>query len=146
MVCALEVDPECRQEQSQALLWSRDSMICIVCPHCPDPFHGTKALARLSVLLEIHPRNSSSEKARTKPAQRHQTQGPDTQKVQKKAIYQDKTQHANFGSNPLYQATKQHLTVKRSKTMKTEMESEDTYLFLVELCCFPVQSNSVSQG
>ena len=46
-----------------------------------------------------------------------------TQKVQKNAVYKDKTQHANFRGNPLYQATKQHLTVKRWKPLKNEMES-----------------------
>ena len=34
-----------------------------------------------------------------------------------------------FGDNPLYQATKRHLTVKH-KTMKNEMKSSITYLFL----------------
>ena len=49
----------------------------------------------------------------------------DPKKVQKNDIYQDKIKTSNFGGNPLCQATKQHLNV--------------TYLFLVELCCFPVQ-------
>ena len=34
---------------------------------------------------------------------------PNTWKVQNNAIYLDKTQHVNFGGNPLYQATKWHL-------------------------------------
>ena len=34
---------------------------------------------------------------------------PNTEKVPNNAIYQDKTQHANFQGNPLYQATKQHI-------------------------------------
>ena len=29
--------------------------------------------------------------------------------VEKNAIYYDKTQHANFRGNPLYQVTKRHL-------------------------------------
>ena len=36
-------------------------------------------------------------------------QDPNTQKVQKNAIYCDKTQTANVRGNPLYQATKRHL-------------------------------------
>ena len=34
---------------------------------------------------------------------------PNAQKVQKNAIYYNKTQHSNFQGNPLYQATKWHL-------------------------------------
>ena len=33
-------------------------------------------------------------------------QDPNTYKLPKNTIYQDKTQHANFQGNPLYQATK----------------------------------------
>ena len=33
----------------------------------------------------------------------------DPKMVQNKAVYQDKTQHANFRGNPLYQDTKRHL-------------------------------------
>ena len=33
-------------------------------------------------------------------------QDPNTQKVVKNAIYEDKTQHVYFGGNPLIQATK----------------------------------------
>ena len=36
-------------------------------------------------------------------------QDPNTKKVRKNAIYQDKTQHANVRGNPLYKATKRHL-------------------------------------
>ena len=36
-------------------------------------------------------------------------QNPTTKKVQKNAIYQDKTKAANVRGNPLCQATKQHL-------------------------------------
>ena len=36
-------------------------------------------------------------------------QDPDTEKIQKNAIYEDKTEHTNFQGNPLYQATKRHL-------------------------------------
>ena len=36
-------------------------------------------------------------------------QDPNIWKVQNNAIYSDKTQHAIFGGNPLYQATKWHL-------------------------------------
>ena len=43
----------------------------------------------------------------------------------------------NFGGNPLYQATKQHLN--NSKMVKNKMEIEDICLVLVELCCFHVQ-------
>ena len=46
--------------------------------------------------------------------------------------YVTDAQSANFRGNPLCQAIK-HLTVKRLKTMKNEMRSEITYLFLVEL-------------
>ena len=38
-----------------------------------------------------------------------QKQDPVKQRVQKNAIYEDKTQHANFRGNSLYQATKRHL-------------------------------------
>ena len=31
---------------------------------------------------------------------------PNTQKLQMKAVYKEKTQHANLRGNPLYQATK----------------------------------------
>ena len=34
--------------------------------------------------------------------------GPKTEKVQKTAIYQDKTQHAHFQGIPLYEAAKAH--------------------------------------
>ena len=37
-------------------------------------------------------------------------QDPNTQKAEKNVIYFDKTQHANFLGNPLYQATKQYLS------------------------------------
>ena len=40
-------------------------------------------------------------------------QDPNTQKVQKNAVYEDKIQHANFQSNPLYQATKQQSNGKK---------------------------------
>ena len=40
-----------------------------------------------------------------------------------------------FLGNPLCQATKRHLTVKRLKTMKNETRNEITYLFLVGLLC-----------
>ena len=33
-------------------------------------------------------------------------QDPDTEKIQKNAIYEDKTEHTNFQGNPLYQAKK----------------------------------------
>ena len=36
-------------------------------------------------------------------------QDPNTQKVQRSAVYSDKTQHVNFQGNALYQATKRHL-------------------------------------
>ena len=40
-------------------------------------------------------------------------QVPNTSEIQKNTVYQDKTQHANFLGNPLYQATKVRLTTKR---------------------------------
>ena len=48
-----------------------------------------------------------------------------TLKVQKNAIYQDKTQHADCQGNPLYQATKRHLKQqlhgeKRGENNETE--------------------------
>ena len=36
-------------------------------------------------------------------------QDPNTRKVKKNAIYEDKTQRANIWGNPPYPATKQHL-------------------------------------
>ena len=47
-------------------------------------------------------------------------QDPNTEKVQKNAIYWDKTKPANFRGNPLCQATKRHLTAKRSKTVRKQ--------------------------
>ena len=38
---------------------------------------------------------------------------PNTERVKKNAIHFDERQHANFRANPLFQANKQHLTVKR---------------------------------
>ena len=43
------------------------------------------------------------------------------------------TKSAIFRGNPLCQAAKRHLTVKWLKTMKNEIGSEITYLFLVKL-------------
>ena len=48
-------------------------------------------------------------------------QDPKRTKVQNNAIYCDKTQHANFRGNPLYQATKRHFTITRWKTMKNDI-------------------------
>ena len=36
-------------------------------------------------------------------------QDPNTQKIQRNAVYSDKTQHANFRGSPVYRATKRHL-------------------------------------
>ena len=48
-------------------------------------------------------------------------QDPNTEKVEKNAIYQDKSQHANFRGNPLYQAMKRHLN--NSQTVNNEMQN-----------------------
>ena len=48
-------------------------------------------------------------KRRKKVTASVQKQDPVKQRVQKNAIYEDKTQHANFRGNSLYQATKRHL-------------------------------------
>ena len=52
-------------------------------------------------------------------------QVPNTSEIQKNTVYQDKTQHANFLGNPLYQATKWHLNkpLNGGKTLKRETES-----------------------
>ena len=58
-------------------------------------------------------------------------QDPNTKMFKRTLIYYyTDTQYANLRGNPLRQATKRHLTVKRLKTMKNEKE---TYLFLVDL-------------
>ena len=48
-------------------------------------------------------------------------QDPDTKRFKRMLIYfNTDTQYANFRGNPLYQATKRHLTNKRLKTMRNE--------------------------
>ena len=62
---------------------------------------------------------------------------PNTEKGQKNAVYQDKTQHANFRGNPLYQATKRHLN--NSYTVKNDdffLYNETEIELLQPLICF----------
>ena len=56
---------------------------------------------------------------------------PNTRKVQKNAVYWDKTQPANFRGNPIYQAAKRHLN--NSWTVKNE-EKWDGKLHFICLC------------
>ena len=57
---------------------------------------------------------------------------PNTRKVQKNAVYWDKTQPANFRSNPLYQLKLQKRHLNNSKTVKNDEKSDGklTYFFV----------------
>ena len=58
---------------------------------------------------------------------------------ERNAIYQNKTQHANFRSNLLYQATERHLTIKRWKMRrraKTLIQAAVQFGGWAILCCF----------
>ena len=69
---------------------------------------------------------------------------PNTQKVQKNAIYWDKAkQPANFRGNPLYQATKRHLTVKRKNNNDEQISGLAFHLIIHRFSPFNCLNNSV---
>ena len=71
---------------------------------------------------------------------------PNTRKLHTNAVYQDKTQLANFQGNLPYPATKRHLTVKRRKTTITRRTDVDACDCTRELCCTDTASESALEA
>ena len=65
---------------------------------------------------------------------------PNTYKVQKNAIYYNKTQHANFLGNPFYRATERHLNNNQSVKNDEKWDGE-----LIHLSFFGWDMSSASE-
>ena len=72
----------------------------------------TERLSGSSSLRSWRPRSTnlvSGQKSETRMTTSVLKQDPNTEKVQKNAVCEEKTQRANFWGNPLCQAAKRHL-------------------------------------
>ena len=95
--------------------------------------------AMQSVLMEI------LMKSETRMTASVLKQDPNTRKVQRSAVYSDKTQHVNFQGNALYQATKRHLnnswTVKNDEKWDGELSHLSVLGWAVLLWCPRPENN-----